>query len=79
MLVASKIKKRASYKLYEAKLLQIATNKQKHEKIILINLSLFLSIAKTNYFNAKYTFSSLSAISYNELGYTTLSVAEPTE
>ncbi|MCZ8160497.1 MAG: hypothetical protein O9275_07060, partial [Microcystis sp. LE19-196.1B] len=77
MLVASQIKERASYKLDEANLLEIATNKQKLEKIILNNLSPFLSIAKTKSFNAKYTFSSLPAISYNELGYTTLSVAEP--
>jgi len=68
VLVASQIKEKASYKLDEAILLKIATNKQKHEKIILINKSPFLSIAKTNYFNAKYTFSSLLAISYNVIG-----------
>jgi hypothetical protein len=68
VLVASKIKKRASNKQDEANRLKIATNKQKHEKIILITLSLFLSIAKTKSFNAKYTFSSLPAISYNVIG-----------
>jgi hypothetical protein len=37
VLVASQIKERASYKLDEANLLKIATNKQKRIKIVLIN------------------------------------------
>jgi hypothetical protein len=76
VLVASQIKERASYKLDEANLLKIATNKQKRYRTVLFHKSHFLSIANTNYFNAKYTFSSLPAISYNAVGLPTLVVGE---